>query len=77
MNEVDKILIKEKIAIDLNTIKPLWNKTINEILTKATLNQPENSFMQSGSLDGMHSEVLGHLLTEMQFLPRAYPTAKW
>jgi len=77
MNEVDEILISEKIAIDLNTIKPLWNDTINEVLERATLTRPEDSFMQKGSLNGMHSEVLGHLLTEMQFLPRAYPDAKW
>ena len=77
MNEVDEQLILENIAIDLNDIKPLWDNTINEILERATLTRPEDGFMQKGSLNGMHSEVLGHLLTEMQFLPRAYPDAKW
>lgn len=77
MNEVDEILISEKITIDLNSIKPLWNKTINEVFDRATLKRPEDSFMQKGSLEGIHSEVLGHLLSEMQFLPRAYPDAKW
>ena len=77
MNEVDELLITEKIAIDLNTLKPLWNDTVNEILERATLTRPEDSYMQKGSLNGMHSEDLGHLLTEMQFLPRAYPDAKW
>ena len=77
MNEVDEFLISEKIACDLNTIKPLWDDTINDVLTRATLNRPEDSYMQKGSLNGMHSEHLGHLLTEMQFLPRAYPDAKW
>ena len=76
-NEVDDLLIKEGIAIDLELIRPLWNKTINETLERATLKRPEDGFMQKGSLDGMHSEDLGHLLTEMQFLPRAYPNAKW
>jgi len=77
MNEVDELLIKENVAIDLNEIKPLWDNTINEVLERATLTRPEDIFMQSGSLNGMHSEALGHLLTEMQFLPRAYPNAKW
>jgi len=77
MNEVDEILILEKITVDLNTIKPLWNKTIDEVFERATLKRPEDSFMQKGSIEGMHSEVLGHLLSEMQFLPRAYPDAKW
>ena len=30
-----------------------------------------------GGRDGHHSEHLGHLLSEMQFLQRAYPDAKW
>jgi len=77
MNEADEILISENIAVDLSTIKPLWNEMINSIFERATLTRPEDGFMQKGSLNGMHSEDLGHLLTEMQFLPRAYPNAKW
>jgi ring-1,2-phenylacetyl-CoA epoxidase subunit PaaC len=77
MNEADEILISQNISVDLNTIKTLWDKTINDILEKATLIRPEDGFMQKGSLDGMHSEGLGHLLAEMQFLPRAYPDDKW
>ena len=77
MNDVDTLLIAENISIDLDTIKPLWDKTVNDIFERATLKRPEDSFMQKGSLEGMHSEALGHLLTELQFLPRAYPDAKW
>lgn len=77
MNEADEILQKEGISVDLETIRPLWNETINSILERATLARPEDGFMQKGSLDGMHSEVLGHMLGEMQFLQRAYPDAKW
>lgn len=77
MIEVDELLIQEGIAIDLNDIKPLWDNTVNEILERATLTRPEDGFMQKGSLNGIHSEALGHLLTEMQFLPRAYPNSKW
>jgi len=77
MNEVDELLISEKIAIDLTEIKPLWDNTINEILKRSTLTRPVDVFMQKGSLNGIHSEDLGHILTEMQFLPRAYPNSKW
>lgn len=77
MNEVDEMLISETIAIDLNEVKPAWDNTINEVLERATLTRPQDGFMQKGSLDGIHSEDLGHLLTEMQFLPRAYPNANW
>jgi len=77
MNEVDEILIKENITIDLNTIKPDWNKTIDEVLERATLTKPNDGFMHTGRLNAVHSEYLGHLLGEMQFLQRAYPEAKW
>lgn len=77
MNEVDHVLIKEGIAVDQNDINLQWSKTVDEVLTRAKLSRPKDGFMQTGSLSAMHSEYLGHLLAEMQFLPRAYPTAKW
>lgn len=77
MNEVDELLIKEGIAVDLNDVKKEWLKTVNEVLDRATLSLPEDAYMHSGRLNAVHSEYLGHLLAEMQFLPRAYPDAKW
>ena len=77
-NEADEILIKEGIAPDLDTIKPKWDKMVKEVLTKATLKIPDNNtFMMMGSRTGKHTEHLGFILAEMQFLPRAYPAAKW
>lgn len=77
MNEVDETLIKEGIAVDLETIRPKWEQTVNEILERATLKIPMGVYMQKGSLEGLHTEDLGHMLADMQYLPRAYPDAKW
>jgi ring-1,2-phenylacetyl-CoA epoxidase subunit PaaC len=77
MNEVDELLIKEGIAVDLTDVKKEWDKTINQVIERATLNKPEECYMQSGRLNAMHSEYLGHLIAEMQFLQRAYPEAQW
>ncbi len=77
MNEVDAILIKEGIAVNQAEIKANWDKTVDEVLERAKLIRPKDGYMQTGSLKGMHSEYLGHLIAEMQFLPRAYPNAKW
>ncbi|MGB0882493.1 MAG: 1,2-phenylacetyl-CoA epoxidase subunit PaaC [Vicingaceae bacterium] len=77
MNEVDEILINEEIAVDLNKIKADWNNTVKSVLDRATLTKPEDAYMHSGRLDALHSEDLGHLIAEMQFLQRAYPEAKW
>ena len=75
----DKIdaLTKKGIAPNYSAIKENWTKTVEEVLYRATLKKPENGFMQNGSLDGRHSEFLGHLLGDMQYLQRAYPNAEW
>lgn len=78
MNEADELLIKEGIAVDLKVIKEKWKTHVEDILKKATLTFPQiNNFMRTGSREGKHTEHLGYILAEMQFLPRAYPDAKW
>ncbi|MBA3680544.1 MAG: phenylacetate-CoA oxygenase subunit PaaC [Bacteroidetes bacterium] len=77
MNEVDAILIKEGIAVDLSALKPNWEKEMNQLLTKANLVMPEGTYVQTGSRKGLHSEHLSYILAEMQSLPRMHPNAKW
>ncbi|NUM51133.1 MAG: phenylacetate-CoA oxygenase subunit PaaC [Flavobacteriales bacterium] len=77
MNEIDSILIKENMVPDLSKLKPKWNNMLCEIFEKATLKKPEEGFMHTGSRKGVHSEYLGFILAEMQYLPRAYPSATW
>lgn len=73
----DKELEDKGIVPDLNQIKGKWEKGVKGLLKEATLAIPEEVFMMKGSRNGIHSEHLGYLLAEMQFLPRAYPDAKW
>ena len=77
MDETDKALIKESIAVDTKKIKPLWENKIKEVFAEASLTVPENVFMMSGSREGKHTENLGFILAEMQSLHRAHPGAKW
>lgn len=77
MTEIDKILIEEGIAIDLNEIKSKWFDAVKDVIEEATLKMPESTYMQTGSRKGIHTEHLGHILSEMQYLQRAYPTAQW
>ena len=65
-----------KKRIDSNHFET-WLARVGEVLTEATLTVPDGSWMQSGGIDGHHSEHLGYLLAEMQFLQRAYPNANW
>jgi len=77
MDEVVSLLLKEGIGADLAPVKLQWGSDIHEVLRKATLVRPEDSYMQTGGLRGKHTEHIGHILAEMQFLQRAYPDAKW
>lgn len=57
--------------------RPEWDAVIDPILARATLVRPADGWMQGGGRSGRHTEHLGHLLAEMQVLPRTYPGATW
>jgi ring-1,2-phenylacetyl-CoA epoxidase subunit PaaC len=78
MTEADEVLMTDGMVPDLNDIKILWEKEVEETIAEATLNIPDTKgFMASGSRKGVHTEYLGYLLAEMQVLPRTMPDAKW
>jgi ring-1,2-phenylacetyl-CoA epoxidase subunit PaaC len=70
-------LIDEGIAVDPAPLHGAWSNTIAGVLDEATLRAPASSWMQTGGRSGRHSEHLGHLLSELQFLQRTYPGATW
>jgi len=77
MDELDKKMLKEKIGVNNKNFKKDWDKLVDETLIKAKLKRPEDGYMMTGSRKGIHTEMLGKILSEMQYLPRAYPDAKW
>ena len=77
MNEIDNEMLEHKIGVDCSKLKIEWDKIINEVLSEATLNRPEDANMPTGGRQGIHTEHLGHLLSDMQYLQRAYPDATW
>ena len=77
MDELDKKMLKEKIGVNNKNLKKDWDKLVDETLNKAKLKRPEDGYMMTGSRKGIHTEMLGKILSEMQYLPRAYPDAKW
>lgn len=61
-----------------STLRADWLQKMREVFGLATLELPDPSaYMQKGGLHGRHTEHLGYILAEMQYLPRAYPDAKW
>lgn len=75
---VDTALAAQGVAPDPASLRPAYDTAIAAILTEATLRLPESRFAHQGGRTGArHSEHLGHLLTQMQWLQRAYPGATW
>jgi ring-1,2-phenylacetyl-CoA epoxidase subunit PaaC len=62
---------------DLEVIHAGWQESIGAILNEATLDMPEDGWMASGGKRGRHSEHLGYLIAEMQYLQRTHPGATW
>ncbi len=76
-DEVDLLLIESGVIPAAGTLADSWRHDVEQVLERATLAVPRSGWMQSGGKSGRHTEHLGHLLTEMQFLQRAYPGAQW
>jgi len=76
--ESDKDLVIAGIIPDTQLLRDKWRAMVNDIFVRATIEiPPEDTFMQSGSRKGKHTENLGYILAELQYLPRRYPNAKW
>jgi ring-1,2-phenylacetyl-CoA epoxidase subunit PaaC len=67
----------EKSVIDNELIKQQWFEKIAEVFSEATIEVPKAGWMQSGGKTGVHTEHLGFILAEMQYLQRAYPGCEW
>lgn len=77
MDAVDEALLKDGIGVDKRALRAAWDARIDAVLAEATLERPAARRPVLGGRVGRHSEHLGHLLSEMQFLQRAYPGATW
>jgi len=63
--------------VDVGALKNSWTKKIEDVLSQAALELPRQTWIQSGGKGGKHSEYLGYLLAEMQYLQRAFPNSTW
>ena len=54
-----------------------WNRRVAEVFAGATLTLPDDPYQRSGGRDAYHTEHLGFLLAEMQWMDRAYPGQQW
>jgi ring-1,2-phenylacetyl-CoA epoxidase subunit PaaC len=76
-DDVETALVAEGIAADPAVLRSEWDNQLDRILREATITRPAGDGMASGGRHGRHTEHLGYMLAEMQFLQRAYPGASW
>ncbi|MDR5654166.1 1,2-phenylacetyl-CoA epoxidase subunit PaaC [Ruixingdingia sedimenti] len=74
---VDRAMAEAGIAPLPGSLQAGWDRTVREVLAEATLTHPGETYQHKGGKTGVHSEHLGFILAEMQFLQRAYPGATW
>jgi ring-1,2-phenylacetyl-CoA epoxidase subunit PaaC len=76
-DEVEQLMVSEGIGMDATGLATDWKQHVKNTLDAANIAIPETKYMQTGGKRGIHTEHLGHLLAEMQYLQRAYPDATW
>ncbi|NRA11267.1 MAG: phenylacetate-CoA oxygenase subunit PaaC [Crocinitomicaceae bacterium] len=76
-DEVNQNLTENGIIPSMEGLKEEWNATVTSVLDQATLTIPTNNWEQHGGRNGKHSEHLGFILTELQYMQRAYPGMEW
>lgn len=76
-DDADKAVAKAGIAPDPASLRAAWDKHVRMVLQEATLTVPDSGYAHKGGKRGIHTEHLGFILAQMQFLQRAYPGATW
>ena len=75
--DYETALLNENISVDVSSLKNKWFEKTTSVFEEATLKIPENVFAKTGGKQGIHTEKLGYILAEMQFMQRAYPNSVW
>ncbi len=76
-DEIDRLMAERGIAPRLDEVRAAWSARIDAALAEATLTRPADRPYSWFGKRGEHSEHLGYVLAEMQYLPRAFPGAQW
>lgn len=76
-DDVERRLAEQGIAVNPESLQAPWLQIVQQVLQEATLQLPEGEAYRHGGKQGKHTEHLGFMLAEMQFLQRAYPGCRW
>lgn len=77
LTEADNAMIAEGIGVDVSKLIEAYYQQVSELLEEATLEVPESKYFQKGGKQGIHSEHMGYLLSDLQYMQRTYPNMDW
>ena len=75
--EADQAMVSEGIGVDVTLLKNAYYQRVGEVLEESTLLIPSIEYFQKGGKQGIHSEHMGYILTELQYMQRTYPNMTW
>jgi len=75
--DADKAMVSKQIGVDVTKLKETYYNNISEILTESTLQIPDLKYFQKGGRQGIHSEHMGYLLADLQYMQRTFPNMNW
>lgn len=73
----DKAMVEAGIGVDVTKLKEKYYQQVNALLEEARLDVPESKYFQKGGKEGIHTEHLGYLLSDLQYMQRSYPNMEW
>ena len=77
LTDADTIMVEQGIGVDVSKFKDAYYKEVSEVLKEAKLNVPESKYFTKGGKEGTHTEHMGYLLADLQYMQRTYPNMKW
>jgi len=75
--DADKAMVAAGVGVDVTALKDKYYETVNAVLEVATIAIPESKWFQKGGKQGVHTEHLGYMLSDMQYMQRTFPNLEW
>jgi len=77
LTEAESAMVDEGIAVDVSQLKDEYYSQVKEVLRRVNLEIPESKYFQKGGKQGVHTEHMGYLLSDLQYMQRTYPNMEW
>lgn len=75
--DADQAMIAAGVGVNTSALKERYYEMVTEVLEEATLEVPESKYWHKGGKQGIHSEHMGYILSDMQYMQRTYPNMEW